>query len=108
MSSSLPALAAARAAGVAPGLPVFVTDMGLFARNVAGAGAWVVAVAPGADAWDWSPLAGLEVILMFNDPTTPDARRVAVTVRDVGRPRRLTVYDPSAPFGERLSAVMPV
>jgi hypothetical protein len=101
-------LAAERARGRSPVLPVLVSDLGEpFAANLAGAGAWVLPVWGDAKGWNWPPVCGLDVILALRDPGSAWSRDLALAIREA-RPRRLTVIDWSAPLGERLSPTLPV
>ncbi len=97
-----------RRQGRAPQLPVLVTDLREpFTSNLTGCGAMVIEVWGKADTWNWAALAGLEVILAFRDPTSDFSRSIALAIRDA-HPRELTCIDWTAPYGERLSSVMPL
>jgi type 1 fimbria pilin len=104
---ALSSLAGFRRQGRAPALPVLVTDLREpFTSNLTGCGAMVIEVWKDAHAWNWSALAGLEVILAFRDPSSDWAKGLALAIRDA-RPRDLTCIDWSSPMGERMSSVMP-
>ena len=100
-------LAGLRGIGRSPELPVYLSDLGRqFADNLACCGCLVVPLRDGAEQWDWTPIAGLEVILAFRCPASGWAREVAVAVKQ-SRPRWLRVIDWTAPRGERYSPVVP-
>jgi hypothetical protein len=98
-----------RAQGRAPDLPVFLSDLGqTFAGNLTDSGALVIPLwgLQAATAWDWSSIAGLEVMLALRDPTSAKACMFARSVK-AHSPRALYVFDWAAPLGERISAMMP-
>jgi hypothetical protein len=104
---ALSSLAVSRKQGRAPALPVFVTDLREpFTSNLTGCGCMVIEVWQGPD-WNWSALAGLEVILAWRNPSSDFSRKTALAIRDA-RPRDLTSMDWDAPYGEQRSSVMPL
>jgi hypothetical protein len=104
---ALSSLAGFRRQGKAPALPVFVTDLREpFTSNLTGCGCMVIEVWQGPD-WNWSALAGLEVILAWRNPSSDFSRKTALAIRDAN-PRDLTSIDWSAPYGEQMSSVMPL
>lgn len=91
MSRELRALAELRRRGRAPELPVFVTDMQRFQRNMDGVGALVI--------WtdlntvrDWTPLIGLEVYVMLRNGYSDAGARLIEAVRAC-EPRLLWIWD---------------
>lgn len=105
----LTSLSTYRAQGRAPDLPVFLSDLGQpFAGNLTGSGALVIPLwdLQAASLLDWSPIAGLEVMLALRDPTSTNAHLFARSVK-AHSPRAFYVFDWSAPWGERISAMMP-
>ena len=103
-------LAGYRAQGRAPELPVFISDFGrVFGENLTGAGSLVIPVwdLQAATTWDWSPIAGLEVLLALRDAASARARMFARALK-AHSPRGLYCIDWTARPGERLSTSMAV
>jgi hypothetical protein len=101
-------LAVYRKQGRAPALPVFVSDIREpFKSNLTGCGCMVIEVWGDAPQWNWSALAGLEVILALRNPSSDFSRKTALAIRDA-HPRDLTSIDWSAPYGEQMSSVLPL
>lgn len=80
-------LADLRRLGKAPAWPIFITDSWEFARRMRDLGA--LAIRPNEEC-DWTPLAGMDVILAFPDWPENTARMRAI--RDA-RPRRLRLLE---------------
>lgn len=100
-------LGALRAQGKAPVLPVYVTDLrGPFAANMRDVGCMVIRLRPESPSWNWTPLAGLAVIMAFDAPASRYALDVARAIK-AAQPRWLRVIDWTAPAGEQWSPVMP-
>jgi len=74
--SELQALAILRSRQLAPAMTVFVTDDWRFAGKLDDLGCLAIRVRPTEDhAWDWSPVAGLHVILaQWRTSLAQDAR----------------------------------
>lgn len=74
--SELQALAVLRARQLSPSMAVFVTDDWRFAEKLADLGCLAVRVRPSEDhACDWSPVAGLHVVLaQWRTPMAQEAR----------------------------------
>jgi hypothetical protein len=105
---ALSSLAGFRRQGKAPALPVLVTDLREpLTSNLTGCGCMVIEVWGDAHQWNWSALAGLEVILALRNPSSDFSRKTALAIRDA-HPRDLTSIDWSAPYGEQMSSVMPL
>jgi len=94
-----------RAQGRSPGLPVMLSAMGgEFAQNLTAVGAVVIPIWHESPEWDWSPLAGLAVLIVPRE--TPDwLWALFQSVREA-RPRWVRVYDSTAPMGERITALL--
>lgn len=91
MNRELQALAQLRSRGQAPQLPVFVTDMQRFQRNMDGVGALVIWTSL-HHANDFRPLAGLEVYVMLANGYSDAGARLIEKVRSA-RPRRLWIWN---------------
>lgn len=91
MSRELQALAQLRQRGQAPQLPVFVTDMQRFQRNMDGVGALVIWT-PLHVSQDWRALAGLEVFVMLANGYSNAGARLIEAVR-AARPRVLRIWN---------------
>lgn len=100
-------LGALRSQGKSPQLPVYVTDLrGPFADNLRDVGCFVIRLWRESESWDWTPVAGLEVIMAFHAPASRYALDVARAIKRA-RPRWLRVIDWTAPHGEQWSPIMP-
>jgi hypothetical protein len=88
MRSELESLRQSRRRGQSPALPVIVTDEFLTRQSMADVGCVVVSVHRD-EPRDWSPLAGLDVILIFRKPA--ERRELARAIREA-RPRRLRAH----------------
>lgn len=91
MSRELAFLANLRCRGQAPDLPVFVTDMQRFQRNMDGVGALVVWT-PLHVAQDWRALCGLEVYVILANGYSDAGARLIERVREA-RPRLLWIWN---------------
>ena len=98
MNRELSMLAQLRHRGQAPQLPVFVTDMQRFQRNMEGVGALVIWTSLN-DPQDWKPLTGLEVYVMLRAGYSDAGARLCEAVR-AARPRVLWIWN-----GERCDKV---
>lgn len=91
MSRELALLAQLRQRGQAPQLPVFVTDMQRFQRNMDGVGALVIWT-PLHASRDWRALAGLEVYVMLHEGYSDAGARLIERIRE-SSPRLLWIWN---------------
>jgi hypothetical protein len=75
-------LAELRARGQAPKLPIWLVNDRVFAKRIIDSGELAILIV--SDQWscDWSPLAGLAVIISTSFDATPVGTRLALAIRD--------------------------